>query len=145
MNFKIRELQLLDLFRIRELSEVYLNAFGSPTYSISRFRILYYLIQKRNNFFIIAEIKKKIVGVAYAHTYPMNDLVYLDFIAVKKSYQRKGIGSALLKVILKKAIDAKKKKIFFIIRSDNENGIRFYQKHGFMKEKEYYGYSLNLC
>jgi ribosomal protein S18 acetylase RimI-like enzyme len=143
-NVKIREPSFFDLFRIKQLNKVYFNAFGSPTYSISRLRILYYLLQKKNNFFIIAEKEKEIVGVAYAHTYSTSDLVYLDFIAVDKGYQRKGIGSALLKAILKKAIDAKKKRIYFIIRSDNEAGIRFYEKHGFYKEKKYYGYNLNL-
>jgi len=63
---------------------------------------------------------------------------------VSKNYQRKGIGSALLKVILNKAINAKKKRVYFIIRSDNEAGIHFYEKMGFIRKQHYYGYELNL-
>jgi ribosomal protein S18 acetylase RimI-like enzyme len=101
-------------------------------------------LYKNNSFFYIAEVGRKIVGIACAHTYPGNDTVYLDFIAIDKSYQRRGIGSMLLKAILKKVINANKKKIYFIIRADNDVGIRFYEKHGFKRVKTYYGYELDL-
>jgi ribosomal protein S18 acetylase RimI-like enzyme len=143
-DFKIRELSFLDLFKVKQLARVYFDAFGSPTYSISKTRILYYLVNRKNHFFMIAEKEKEIVGVAYAHTYDTSDLVYLDFIAVKKGYQRRGLGSVLLKELLNKAIGAKKRRVYFIIRSDNEAGIHFYEKHGFVKKTVYYGYELNL-
>lgn len=55
---KIRELTIFDLFRVNKLAEVYFDAFNAPTESISRIRLLYYLIRKRNHFFLIAEKKK---------------------------------------------------------------------------------------
>jgi ribosomal protein S18 acetylase RimI-like enzyme len=142
-NVKIRELTLFDLFKVGKLSEVYFNALGSITYSISKLRILYYLLYKNNNFYI-AEIGRKTVGIACAHTHPGNDVIYLDFIAIDKSYQRREIGSMLLKATLKKAVNANKKKIYFIIRADSDVRIRFYEKHGFKRVKIYYGYELDL-
>jgi N-acetylglutamate synthase-like GNAT family acetyltransferase len=50
----------------------------------------------KNNNFYIAEIGRKTVGIACAHTHPGNDVIYLDFIAIDKSYQRRGMGSMLL-------------------------------------------------
>lgn len=76
-NVKIRELTLFDLFRVGKLSEVYFNALGSLTYSISKLRILYYLLCK--NIFYVAEIGRKTVGIVYAHTYPGNDVILFRF------------------------------------------------------------------
>jgi len=55
LNVKIRELSLFDLFKVKQLARVYFNAFGSHTDAISKTRILYYLVDKKNHFFIIAE------------------------------------------------------------------------------------------
>lgn len=92
-----------------------------------------------HGFHFTALIGKNVVGsiMVVEEDYPRFSLY---FFAVDKNYQRKGIGTALLK----KAESKMKKGTFLFLDTEKEDriGIRFYKKNGFRamgKVKNWFG------
>ncbi|MGQ0826952.1 MAG: GNAT family N-acetyltransferase [Bacteroidota bacterium] len=74
--------------------------------------------------------------------YPKDPIYYLWFIGVNTNEQGKGIGSALLKQLIKES-DALKRPIY--LETSVPENIRFYNKHGFNIYNELdFGYKLFL-
>lgn len=62
-------------------------------------------------------------------------------IAVNENFRRTGIGTLILKELIKKAEEKKLESIFLEVNQNNENAIKLYEKCGFKKEgirKKYY-------
>lgn len=82
----------------------------------------------KNLYFLIAEIKSQIVGFAY-----LKDGYYLDGIFVHKDFQRRTIGSKLLRIIESRvSING-----YEIIKSDiSSSAVDFFDSHFYEVEKK---------
>lgn len=69
----------------------------------------------------------RVVGDSYT-------IVYIQDILVLNSYQKKGIGSQLLKIILDEYKDIRQ---IILLTDDTDRSIRFYEKNGFTKVSNY--------
>lgn len=61
-------------------------------------------------------------------------IVYIQDILVLNSYQKKGIGSQFLKIILDEYKDIRQ---IILLTDDTDRSIRFYEKNGFTKVSKY--------
>lgn len=61
-------------------------------------------------------------------------IVYIQDILVLNSYQKKGIGSRFLKIILDEYKDIRQ---IILLTDDTEKSIKFYEKNGFTKVSKY--------
>jgi len=61
------------------------------------------------------------------------DEYYIFVLAVLPEYQGKGLGSQLIQFAEDTARKKKFKKVSLLVSAQNENAIRFYEKHGFKK------------
>ena len=92
----------------------------------------------KNQFVIIAEIDKKVVGYLAGSIYDDATFSYYDGITaemdnmfIKEEYRRFGIGSKFVNAFLVWAKNKNAKRIFVTASSKNENTIKFYKKMGF--------------
>ncbi len=76
-----------------------------------------------SQYFLIAELDKKIVGYASLDN---ND--YIDFLYIHKDYQRQGIADRLYSEIEKEAV---KRKATVLTSDVSETARRFFEKKGF--------------
>lgn len=61
----------------------------------------------------------------------------IDYLAVSKKYQRKGVASVLLKKVISIAKGWKLKKIYLEVRNDNIPALSLYLKNGFIITSAY--------
>lgn len=91
-------------------------------------------LKRPNSTFLVAEYKSQIIG--FAQAYDHGPLVELARLYVLPHYQRKGVGSALLR----KAAEfvPAGKKLSLNVHRDNDKARNFYEKHGFRNKKGLY-------
>ena len=85
------------------------------------------------------QINNEIIG--YAVIMFVLDECHVLNISIKKSMQKKGYGSDLLKEVIRRAGLAHSKTIYLEVRSSNHAAIHLYDKHGFNEmsvRKDYY-------
>ena len=61
-------------------------------------------------------------------------IIYIQDILVLEAYQKKGIGSQLLKIILDQYQDIRQ---ILLLTDDTDKSIKFYEKNGFTKVSKY--------
>ena len=83
--------------------------------------------------FYVAEIDGRVVGVNGFYTY--NGTYWLGWFAVDPRYQRKGVGTALLKRVENEVSRRGAKELFVYTSSypDFEQARRFYERRGFRR------------
>jgi len=79
--------------------------------------------------FIVADDGEKIVGFVMGGMIDVETLRIL-MICVREGYRNRGIGSELLKYIIKKSGDARKVRLE--VKITNKEAIKFYKKYGFV-------------
>ena len=97
-----------------------------PTFDDSLKKIVNY-----SNFIVAI---KDDVPIGYIAFYSNDDIAYTAYVsllAVNSKYHNQGIGHMLMQECEKIARTNGMKKIKLAVLKDNENAIRFYQKHGF--------------
>lgn len=106
------------------------EAFAYPICMYHNFDELFLKIDKYAEF--IAVYNEDLLGYAamYANNYE-SGIAYITLIAVKRKYQNKHIGKALLDECCRMAKDKGLKKIKLEVRKDNEVALSFYRKNGF--------------
>ncbi|CAN1492811.1 RimI Acetyltransferases [Methylophilaceae bacterium] len=85
------------------------------------------------------KLNNEIIG--YAVIMFVLDECHVLNISIKKSMQKKGYGSDLLKEVIRRAGLARSKTIYLEVRSSNHAAIHLYDKHGFNEmsvRKDYY-------
>jgi len=85
---------------------------------------------------IVAELDERIVGFALGHkrfSIWRSDLGYLEWLAVSKEYQRKGIGSALCEEMLRRFERMGIKRILADARAEGNAPRRLLEKFSFKK------------
>ncbi len=101
------------------------EAFGADAYS---FRVLKYLLTYAD-IFVVAVSDDVLVG--YICGEYILDRGHIISIAVKNEYRGRGIGSELLNIFIKDAIDRKIREVYLEVAVDNLNAINFYLKRNF--------------
>jgi len=96
----------------------------------------------RTKFALCAKENKKILGLILVtdYFYDNGKCLWIEELAVKEEYQKKGIGTRLIKSLLK---IAKKNKIKTINLNSKNFNLKFYEKFGF-KENGYIMVEKNL-
>lgn len=94
-------------------------------------------ITDSNGELLVAEVEGQLVGFVNQIFFEdplhagLNSLVTDLF--VKKEHRGRGIGSELFKRALETAKTRKVKEVHVTTREDNQEAIKFYEKHGFKK------------
>ena len=73
-------------------------------------------------------------------------IAHLDSIAVSSIARRKGVGSQLLHLFIQEAKQRTCMKVMLEVATANEEGLRFFSKRGFLKNRDlprYYGRGLD--
>lgn len=70
------------------------------------------------------------------HSYPHAGIIHL--LGIKKEFQHKGHGTALLLYALGELEELKKKPIFVSVNENNDSAKKFYTKLGFTKKRSQY-------
>lgn len=79
----------------------------------------------------VAEKDGETVGFAIIIYRDWLDVAYLDYVQVRSDWMNKGVGHRLMEECLCWAKKKKTRIIYTETGRNNENAIRFYQKHGF--------------
>ena len=94
---------------------------------------------KSNHKCLMMKLNEEIIG--YTVMMFVLDECHLLNISIKKSMQKKGYGSHLLKEVIRQANLAHAKTIYLEVRASNQTAIHLYDKHGFNEmsiRKDYY-------
>ena len=94
---------------------------------------------KSNHTCLMMKLNEEIIG--YTVMMFVLDECHLLNISIKKSMQKKGYGSHLLKEVIRQANLAHAKTIYLEVRASNQAAIHLYDKHGFNEmsiRKDYY-------
>ena len=93
--------------------------------------------------FLVVEEDGRIIGYAVFtiknNPFPLGHLLNL---AVKESYKRQGVGSLLLKTVLRMLEEKRTKEVYLEVNKSNIAARRFYASFGFKEDrkiKNYYG------
>lgn len=98
-------------------------------------------ISNRFSRFYIAHYSESKQIIGYIIYWIIEDLIEIHHIAVKNEFQRRGVGSTLIRFLLADARKKKVKQIFLEVRQSNSVAIQFYDKFGFKqvrRRKKYY-------
>ena len=93
--------------------------------------------------FFVAEDKNMIIGYT-AGEILNGSVVYLNCLVVNPMKRGKGVGTKLLTEFKRRIKNLKISMVFFFVPKSNPNSIKFYQKNGFIKGKEYIFFSKNI-
>lgn len=91
-----------------------------------------------NNIYLVAEIKKKIVGVCFSQIKEISNnkimkdrkILHIENLCVDENNRRSGIGKKLYNEIVKLAEEHKVQSIELMVWGFNKNAIRFYENLG---------------
>lgn len=132
-NLVIRQAEIKDIDPIVILDEL---CFSVPW---SRESIAREIVDNQLAFYIVAVIEDRVVG--YAGLWAIVDEGHITNVAVHPDFRKKGIGEALVKVILDNSINNGLKSHTLEVRFSNEAAIGLYEKMGFQAagiRKKYY-------
>jgi len=91
---------------------------------------------------LVAEKKKKIVGFIWATfiNYGFSKFGYIEELFIKKEFRNKGIGTSLVKNIMKKIKKEKVAVLFVTTGKKNKKAIKLYKNLGFKVTGGYWFY-----
>jgi len=117
-----------------ETDNLTFGAEGVPFTVESETEFILQLEHSCDDIMLIAKDEDKIIGTAGLNRLPRRMQHRGDFsVTVSKAYWNKGIGSKLIKEILKFAKENNFEVIDLQVRSDNTAAIHLYEKFGFLK------------
>jgi len=93
-------------------------------------KVLMSIVKSKNNFILLAEEDKKLMGFIIINYNPAFDKAIIENIFVVKEFRQKNIGSKLLKEALKKINCG---YVCTLAELNNKKSINFYSKNGFTK------------
>lgn len=96
------------------------------------------LLETENYVILVAELDRKIVGFIDYYILPSvwekwNEAT-INYLFIHKDYQGRGIGSKLLKEVIKQTDKMGIMELHVGTEKENKRAIRLYKKHGFLKE-----------
>lgn len=106
------------------------EAFGADPHCLTREGFEAFIIGPRTDV-IAAERDGAVVGYVVLNNRPFRPWTALDYIAVAPALRGGGIGEALVDAAVSLA---RRRTMRLFVRPTNEPGIRFYERHGFVKK-----------
>ena len=97
--------------------------------------------KKRGEYLIVSVFKKKIVG--FLLILKNNKDYIIDLIAVKKNYQKLGLGTKMLQFLENNVLNKNKVRIYVSTQLNNSESIRLYVKNNFKEKYRKYVYHFN--
>lgn len=96
------------------------------------------LLATENYMILVAKLDRKIVGFIDYYILPSvwekwNEAT-INYLFIHKDYQGRGIGSKLLKEVIKQTGKMGIMELHVGTEKENKRAIRLYKKHGFLKE-----------
>lgn len=96
------------------------------------------LLATENYVILVAELNHEIVGFIDYYVLPSvwekwNEAT-INYLFIHKDYQGRGIGSKLLKEVIKQTDKMEIMELHVGTEKENKRAIRLYKKHGFLKE-----------
>jgi len=88
-------------------------------------------LKEQSDGVFVLEVSGKVVGFAIVMYRNWFGVAYLDYIQVKTEWMGKGLGHKLIEKCLNFAEEKGARVIYTETGKNNENAIRFYQRHGF--------------
>jgi aminoglycoside 3-N-acetyltransferase I len=138
MDFVITKLGPTEYPLLEELLRVYKEAFGLTDQIWPPFAHLQQLLHNSTMIFLVAIHRQKVIGGLTAYTLPsvyhQAAEVYLYDLAVKNDYQRKGVGTLLVKELIAYCTRLGIKEIFVQADLPDNHAIDFYTKNGGIPE-----------
>lgn len=125
MPIKIRQVQEADLPALVRINR---EVGTLRPLSLAKLRKAFLAHQPPKGYFIIAEDGKKAAGWGAAEA---RKAWYIHHLYVSKSYQRRGIGSMLLKKLEAQGRKQRKKAVHLKTRTTNWRAVQFYSRHGY--------------
>ena len=148
----IRNVQEADAARCAKIYDVYaqntcISLEGTPLSAEEYAGRIRDVLQKGYPFLVAENDKRNVIGFAYLNVYNSRsayrhtaDLsVYAD-----ENYLHEHVGSALLSAIEAKAKEQGITNIVSTITDENENSVRFHEKHGFKQEGYLHGVAVKF-
>lgn len=108
------------------------------------YNLFYNELFDQSKHYFVACCNERVIG--YGGFAQILDEAHIMNIAVKGLYRNKGIGQAILELIIEDAIHLKIKAITLEVREDNKSAIALYEKNGFKCSgirKKYYNNTHN--
>ena len=133
MDLVVRQAEERD---IKPMAEMDVLCFSAPWSEISFEKEI---MENRLAFYIVAEIGERLVG--YAGLWCIVDEGHITNVAVHPDFRRRGIGEALMSVLLSHTSAYQIKSYTLEVRASNEPGLSLYSKFGFVPaglRKNYY-------
>lgn len=128
----VRRAEEKDAGSIAELERV---CFSQPW---SYDSIYHDVAENKLSFYLVAETGGKIIG--YAGIWNIAGEGHITNVAVSPDFRRRGVGDALIEVLLKVTGEAGVYSHTLEVRKGNTGALRLYAKHGFKIEGERKGY-----
>lgn len=121
-KFNICEMTLEDLKSVEKELTVDFDEFWTSN-------ILEAELKNKNSKYIVAKKEQEILG--FAGIWFSVDDIHITNIVVRKDLRKQGIGTALLRELIKICKSTEKKEITLEVNNTNEHAKSLYEKHGF--------------
>jgi ribosomal protein S18 acetylase RimI-like enzyme len=138
MNIELIQLDVTQAKELMDLLLIYEDVFGMHDFEMPPVSYLEQLLEKEHILFFVARHNDRVVGglTAYLLSSPYAETaeIYIYDLAVKTSYQRKGVGTQLVGAINAYCRDQKLKEVFVQADVADDYAIDFYRKTGGIAE-----------
>lgn len=131
-KFSVRKAEGSDAEAIAALEKV---CFSQPW---SYDSIYHDLAENKLSLYLAAEAEGSLMG--YAGIWRIGDEGHITNVAVSPKYRRKGVGDALIKVLVAVTEEEGTVSHTLEVRKSNNGAVRLYEKNGFRAEGERKGY-----
>lgn len=149
LEFTIREMEIDDLSEVFHLGEMIFTAQEVPTlyrtwdeYEVTS------LFNSDNEYCLVAEYEKKIVGFALGTTVSKNKSSwkygYLIWLGVSPDYQRQGMASRLFDKLAEKMIEDGVRMFMVDTGASDHAALQLFKKKGFRKPQKHIYLTMNL-
>jgi aminoglycoside 3-N-acetyltransferase I len=123
-------IELGDLRTLADLRKVYSEAFDMPLDNPGAEHDLY-LLSNPNLLFLVAKADGRVIGGMTVYLLPqidtLNPQAYVDDLGVAKAWQRKGIGTQLMKTLFLIAEERSYYQMYLLVDRANEGSVQFYE------------------
>ncbi len=148
MNFKIKKLQPHEINKFIALIRVLEDVFETENFHLPKKNYLQQLLAKEDFMVFVALQNDNVIGGLTAYTlqqyYSQKPLIYIYDLAVKRVFQRQGIGKKLISAINNYCKEIGVEEVFVQADEVDDYALDFYRSTGGLAEKVvHFTYPLN--
>jgi len=148
MDVQIKKLDSQDIGQFLELIRVFEDVFNMENFNMPDKDYLQTLLKEETFFAFVATIDNQVVGGLTSYTlrqyYSELPLVYIFDLAVKREYQRQGVGKLLISAITTYCRDLGVEEVFVQADEVDDYALEFYRSTGAIsKDVVHFYYPLN--